>query len=225
MAKFEISRPTTNANSIGTPRPALAAPPTAAISRTCVPVSAPIAVDHADAERRARPVGAHLERLDVLVAVHAGLETPPCVADAVEDEHPPAPEPERVTGPGVAVDGVEDPGAEAEEGDADDATHDRVEPVGQERAERERGDPEGDDDGAVTEGVQRAQPDRLELVGRQERSACARRGHRRQRRRARVPRRGRGPRSGHRDRGGRRRSADAAPGGSPPRRRQRPRCS
>ena len=32
----------TNANSIGTPRPALDAPPTAAISRTCVPVSAPM---------------------------------------------------------------------------------------------------------------------------------------------------------------------------------------
>ena len=32
----------TKAKSIGTPSPALAAPPTAAISKTCVPVSAPI---------------------------------------------------------------------------------------------------------------------------------------------------------------------------------------
>ena len=107
----------------------------------------------------------------MLVAVHPGLEATPAIADAVEHEHPPAPEPERVPGPGVAIHGVEDPRAESEQREPDDPTHDRVQPVGEERAERERGDPEGDDHRTVTQRVQRAQPDGLDLVGREERTS------------------------------------------------------
>ena len=41
MIVFETSSPTMNASIIGIPRPAPAAPPTAAMISTCVPVSAP----------------------------------------------------------------------------------------------------------------------------------------------------------------------------------------
>ena len=58
-----------NASIIGIPRPAPAAPPTAAMSSTCVPGLGADAMDHPDAERGPRAVRAHLERLDVVVAV------------------------------------------------------------------------------------------------------------------------------------------------------------
>ena len=93
----------------------------------------------------------------------------PAQPDAVEDQHPAAPEPERLAGAGVAVHRVEHPGAEHDQGHADDAGHDRVEPVRQERPEREGCDPESDDDRAVAEGVERPEADGLDLVPGQER--------------------------------------------------------
>ena len=86
-------------------------------------------MDHPDGERGARAVRAHLERGDVLVAVESSLEAAPGVADRVEDEHPSAPEPERLAMAGVLVERDEDPDAEQQEGRPDDAAHDRVDPV------------------------------------------------------------------------------------------------
>ena len=136
MAKFEMSRPRTKANSIGTPRPALDAPPTAAMRRTCVPVSAPMPWIIPTPNDVPRAVRAHLQRLDVLVPVQARLEEAPAVADAVEHEHPAAAQPERRHRRGVAIERVQDPEPEDDQGEADDAAHDRVDPVRQQRAER-----------------------------------------------------------------------------------------
>ena len=57
MIVFETSSPTMNASIIGIPRPAPAAPPTAAMISTCVPGLGPDPMDHPDAERGALSVG------------------------------------------------------------------------------------------------------------------------------------------------------------------------
>jgi len=103
-----------NAIIIGMPRPALPAPPIAAISRTWRRGLRADAVDHAHRERGLRPVGAHLQRLDVLVAVQPSLEAAPAVTDAVEDEHPPAAQSECGAVARVVVQRHEDPDAEDE---------------------------------------------------------------------------------------------------------------
>jgi hypothetical protein len=73
-----------------------------------------------------------------------GLEPPPAVADAVEHEHPPAAQAERLAGPGVPVDGVHHPQAEGEERDADDTPHQGIKPVGEQGSEAERREPKDD---------------------------------------------------------------------------------
>ena len=90
----------TNANSIGTPRPGAGRAADGRDQQDLRPGLGADPVDHPDAERRPRPVRAHLERLDVLVAVDPRLEAAPGVADAVEDQHPAAAEPERLAGRG-----------------------------------------------------------------------------------------------------------------------------
>src|SRR4029078_5069737 len=65
----------------------------------------PDPADHPDPERRPGAVRAHLERLDMLVAVEAGLDEAPAVPDDVEHEHPAAAEAEAFTAAGAAIDG------------------------------------------------------------------------------------------------------------------------
>ena len=112
----------------------------------------------------------------MLVPVEARPDQARAVPDPVEHEHPAAAHPERLAGPRVAIDRVHDPQAEDDQGEPDDPAHDRVEPVGQERPERERGQPEGDDDRAVAERVERAELDRLALSGQDPCASDARSG-------------------------------------------------
>ena len=110
------------------------------------------------------------------MAVKPCLEPAPAVAHAVEDEHPAAPKPELLATSRIAIDRVHDPQAQRDEGEPDDATHDRVQPVGEERAEGERGQAERDDDGAVTQCIQGPEADRLRLTRQESRPAHGRPG-------------------------------------------------
>ena len=107
--EFEISSPTMNASIIGMPEALAGAPPIAAMSSDLRARLRADAVDHPDPERGAGAVRGHLHRVDVLVAVEPRLEPAPRVADRVEDEHPPAPEPELAAVPRVLVERDEDP--------------------------------------------------------------------------------------------------------------------
>src|SRR4029079_7327333 len=75
---------------------------------------------------------------------------------------------------------------EGDEREADDPTHDRVEPVGEERPERDGGEPERDHDGAVAQGVERPEPDGIALTGQHARATDARAGGERRRRDSRA---------------------------------------
>ena len=179
---FEAIRPTMNASSIGTPRPAFVAPADGGDQQGLRPGLRPDAVDHPHAERRPVAVRAHLQRGDVLVPVEARLEAAPAVAGAVEDEHPAAAQPELRPVAQVLPERDEDPDPEEQEREADDPAHDRVHPVGQDRAEREREHPEREHDEGVPQGVQRAQDDRVALLADEPRAPDAdprQAGHRR----------------------------------------------
>ena len=64
----------------------------------------------------------------------------------------------------VRVDRVEDPHAEHDECDADNAAHDRVHPVGQQRPERQRREAEHRHDQRMPEGIKRPEYDRPALL-------------------------------------------------------------
>src|SRR6187401_3632855 len=98
------------------------------------------------------------------MAVQSSAHPAPRIAHAVEDEHPAAAQAERLAATRVAIDGVQDPDTEEDEGQADDAAHDRIEPVREDGAEGECRDSEGDDHGAVTERIQRPELHGLELL-------------------------------------------------------------
>ena len=100
----------------------------------------------------------------MLMAVKPRLQAAPGVSSAIEDEHPAAAQTERAAAAGEPVDGVQDPDAKDDQRQPDDPAHDRIEPVRQQRPEGEGREPEGDDDDAVTDGVERAEADRLDLL-------------------------------------------------------------
>ena len=150
---------------IGRPRPRLAAPPTPAMSSTCDPVSAPTPWIIPTPKAVRTPYELISTRFDMLVAVQPCLETPPGVAEGVEDEHPAAAQPKLVSVAGVLVEREEDPPAEHDEGDAHDAAHDRVDPCGQDLAEEQRRAAEDRHHEGVAQRIQRAQQDGAPLFG------------------------------------------------------------
>ena len=171
------------------------------MSSACVPVSAPTPWIIPTPNAVRRPVRAHLQRRDVLVPVEPRLEPAPAVADAVEHEHPAAAHPELGPVAEVLPQRHEHPDPQDQQREADDAAHDRVDPVGQHRAEREGQQPEAEHDERVPQRVQRAELDRLLLLGDEPRPADRHRRERRHRRDGRHAARrvgGRGRRLGRR---------------------------
>src|SRR5438552_925338 len=127
------------------------------------------AVDHADAERGARAVLRRMRGGSVLVSVDARLQRVPGVAREIEDEHPAAAQPEVALAAEVLHDRIDHPDAEQHQRDTYDLLEDRVDPVREDGAERERQNSEDQDDRRVTERVERCEADGMPLLVREAR--------------------------------------------------------